>query len=241
MADGRQGSADAAALHFFDLDEVPAQPWKNGGGTTREIVCWPPGAGMDDFLWRISVARIDTGGPFSRFEGVDRIITLLSGSGVVLQGGFDAGRHALTQPLAPFAFPGDVAVDCALQGGACEDLNVMSRRGRVRAAVTVHDRAGTLPAASCGLLLAVGNAWRVQAGDGALRMLQPSGGLWWAGMPQCWQVRPEAVQHDEDGRSHRDGQRQERAAATSASGAGLVVVVIDMPPATGGPQEQEAK
>ena len=61
-------------MHWFDLRTVPATPWKNGGGSTRELVCWPPGAGTDAFGWRVSVARIAAAGPFSAFAGVDRQI-----------------------------------------------------------------------------------------------------------------------------------------------------------------------
>ena len=33
----------------FDLASTPSVPWKNGGGSTRELACWPQGAGMDGF------------------------------------------------------------------------------------------------------------------------------------------------------------------------------------------------
>ncbi|HZF82215.1 MAG TPA: HutD family protein, partial [Burkholderiaceae bacterium] len=39
----------------FKLHELPVSPWKNGGGSTREILCWPPGADMHGFDWRVSV------------------------------------------------------------------------------------------------------------------------------------------------------------------------------------------
>jgi environmental stress-induced protein Ves len=220
--DSSQGRPLAGvAPRCFRLADVPAQPWKNGGGLTREIACWPPGAGLDAFLWRISVARIDAGGPFSRFQGVDRIITLLSGPGVVLRGGIAAGEHALTQPLAPYAFPGDVDVDCALQGGTSQDLNVMSRRGRARAGVSVLRDGAALPAASCGLLLAVESTWRVRSDDGSARVLAPSAGLWWAQAPRGWDARPEG-------------------AGAVANGAGLIAVAIEILPSIDGAQRQDA-
>jgi len=192
----RRGTPPAPGLTHFRLADLPAQPWKNGGGLTREIACWPPGAGLDDFLWRISVARIDAGGPFSRFAGVDRVITLLSGPGVVLRGDFPAGEHALTRPLAPFAFPGDVDIDCVLQGGASEDFNVMSRRGPARTRVTVIRDNGELPPAAFGLLMAVGGTWEVNTDDGARHVLAPCAGLWWAGAVQRWRVRGGAPEGD---------------------------------------------
>ncbi|WP_454689190.1 HutD/Ves family protein [Achromobacter aloeverae] len=221
----RYAAASGAAPRLFRLADVPARPWKNGGGVTREIVCWPPGAGLEDFLWRISVARIDADGPFSRFEGVDRVIALLDGPGVVLRGGFAAGKHALTRPLAPFAFPGDAAVECELRGGATEDFNVMSRRGRVRVRVSVLRGGGVLPPAFCGLLLAVGGAWRAMPEEGAGYMLAPLAGLWWAQAPRGWRALPEEA----------------AAPARDAAGAGrgLLAVAIEMSP-DGGAQEWDA-
>ena len=37
------------------LASVPPQPWKNGGGTTRELLAWPAGA---DWRVRLSVAEV---------------------------------------------------------------------------------------------------------------------------------------------------------------------------------------
>ncbi len=56
-----------------------AVPWKNGGGVTEEIAVYPSDAGFDDFAWRISMARVGQGGPFSRFPGVDRTLAVLEG------------------------------------------------------------------------------------------------------------------------------------------------------------------
>ena len=115
-------------MQRFDLNQIAASPWKNGGGSTREIACWPPGAGMEAFGWRISVATIDQPGPFSAFAGVDRQIMLLDGDGVHLRGeGID---HVLDARWQPFAFSGDVALGCSLLGGTSTDFNVMARRGR---------------------------------------------------------------------------------------------------------------
>ena len=75
----------------FALADIVPTPWKNGGGATREIACWPPGTGLDSFDWRISVATIAADGAFSVFAGIDRSITLLSGDGVRLHG--EHGTH----------------------------------------------------------------------------------------------------------------------------------------------------
>ncbi len=77
----------------FALDAIAPTPWKNGGGTTREIAVRPPGAGMDAFAWRVSVADIVADGPFSAFPGIDRQIALLDGAGVHLQAHDDSFCH----------------------------------------------------------------------------------------------------------------------------------------------------
>ena len=106
-----------------------ATPWKNGGGTTSEIAAFPPGAGMDAFDWRISMAEVSTSGPFSDFPGIDRTLTVLAGDGLELR---MAGRDPLTlgEASAPLSFPGDLTVTATLRVGPITDLNVMTRRGR---------------------------------------------------------------------------------------------------------------
>lgn len=102
-----------------------ATPWKNGGGVTREIAAWPPGAGLDAFDWRISLADVAADGPFSAFPGVDRVLTVIAGDGLVLE---IEGRPVRLEPSAPLAFPGEAAVAARLTAGPIRDLNVMVRR-----------------------------------------------------------------------------------------------------------------
>jgi uncharacterized protein len=110
-------------------------PWKNGGGRTTEIAAYPPGAGLDAFLWRVSLADVERDGPFSSFPGIERTIVLLEGGGMRLQGGEQATE--LTTPFAPHAFSGDAAIDCRLIAGPVRDFNAMFRRGRACGSVTV--------------------------------------------------------------------------------------------------------
>jgi environmental stress-induced protein Ves len=108
-----------------------AAPWKNGGGVTREVAAFPGQAGMDSFVWRVSVADVAQAGPFSRFEGVDRTLVLLAGAGMVLDekvGAQVVKSHALARPLDIARFDGDVHIDARLIDGATRDLNLMVRR-----------------------------------------------------------------------------------------------------------------
>ena len=108
-----------------------ATPWKNGLGVTREIAVHPPGASLDDFDWRLSMANVDAGGPFSNFPGVERLLAVLDGRlALRIDGRAPIELGADTPPLA---FPGDVPVEAELLAGPVTDLNLMSRRGQVRA------------------------------------------------------------------------------------------------------------
>ncbi len=121
-------------LAIVRADGVAPQPWKNGGGVTRELLRLPlfPGAAggaSDDWLLRISLADIEADGPFSAFEGIVRWFTVLSGHGVALRWPH-ADNHAeqtMTVRSAPLEFDGATAPDCRLVDGPTRDLNVMVR------------------------------------------------------------------------------------------------------------------
>jgi hypothetical protein len=123
-----------------------AVPWKNGGGTTSEVVAFPSGAGFDDFGWRISIADIARGGPFSQFPGIDRTLAMLKGEVSLSIAGRDA--IALSADMPPVEFPGDVPTSAELIGGAATDLNVMTRRGAFTARVTRRNCADAITASS---------------------------------------------------------------------------------------------
>ncbi|MFI6654664.1 HutD family protein [Streptomyces sp. NPDC050523] len=141
-------------VRVLRADERPAVPWKNGGGLTREVASAPSRAGMSDFTWRVSLADVAEPGPFSRFEGVDPIITLVDGPGMVLT--VDGTSHTVAERYVPFPFPGEATTDCRLLGGRLVDFNVMVRRGRATAQVEiVRDRVAVSAPAETTLLAVV--------------------------------------------------------------------------------------
>jgi hypothetical protein len=177
--------------HRFDLQDLPATPWKNGGGLTREVLWQPAGASLDDFDWRVSVAQIDSDGPFSAFPGIDRVITLIDGVGVQLRSEGGQVQHRLSTPLSPFAFSGDLAIQGHLLDGACQVFNVLTRRSVCRAQVQVVRSACDWPAHSQGLFMALQGQWQI-GGDEA-QPLMPQQGLWWQGVALSWQLRPQGA------------------------------------------------
>ncbi len=118
----------STALRILHPTQVTPEPWANGLGRTRTLLAWP-----DPRHWalRISVADVETAGPFSVFTGVDRWFAVLEGDGVRLR---TAGRPPAVARAADeemHAFPGDDATDCELLGSPTRDLNVMARRREV--------------------------------------------------------------------------------------------------------------
>jgi hypothetical protein len=127
-----------------------AVPWKNGGGSTREVAVWPPGAGLDDFEWRVSIAEVHAPGPFSLFPGIDRTLTVLEGR---LELTFADRTIELAPESDPFSFPGDVPCDGRPIGGPVMDLNVLTRRGVCSARVQ-RIASGTVDAARQTIIVA---------------------------------------------------------------------------------------
>ncbi|MFC5436499.1 HutD family protein [Rhodanobacter umsongensis] len=124
------------------LSDCPPQPWKNGLGNTRQIAVHPAEAGADDFVWRVSIAGVDSNAPFSAFPGIDRQIALLDGDGFTMTLDEDC-IHSLTTPFAPFAFAGEANVAVSLVGGPTRDFNLMVRRARASGEIQVWAEPGS--------------------------------------------------------------------------------------------------
>ncbi len=97
--------------------EIAPQPWADGGGTSRELVR------ADDGAWRVSLADVDTDGPFSLFPGRHRLLTVVDGP--VLRLVVD-GVEGLVEPRRPFAFDGGAEVTASVPEGPVRVLNVIA-------------------------------------------------------------------------------------------------------------------
>jgi environmental stress-induced protein Ves len=111
---GRIGSLNI--LRYSDLIDVP---WKNGGGITRNIALATCDA---QTVWRLSRADVAEDGAFSHFEGLVRILTVVSRSGMVLE---QPGGELNADPWHPVRFGGELKVFARLKDGPLTDLNLM--------------------------------------------------------------------------------------------------------------------
>lgn len=103
--------------------------WKNGGGITHEITAHQ---GSGYMIWRLSVAEVVSDGPFSIFEGKERILTVIEGSGIELL--HDGGKIS-ARPFQPVRFSGELPIDGILTLGGVRNFNLIFDPSQVKAAV----------------------------------------------------------------------------------------------------------
>jgi hypothetical protein len=150
----------AVPLRRLRPADYRVMPWKNGLGTTTEIAVHPPGAGLDAFTWRVSIADLGASGPFSTFAGYDRILLQIEGAPMRLShaGGVE---HAL-RLLAPYRFAGELDTYGTLEAPPARDFNVMVRREAASADVSVH----ALDAGATARVAGEAETWLVSALNG---------------------------------------------------------------------------
>ncbi len=171
------------SLRVLRPADYKRMPWKNGGGTTTELAVYPSNS-AEGYDWRISIADIESNGPFSIFEGYDRYIALLDGVGMELR--FDDGEPVrLEQRLQFVKFAGERRVEGVLVAGKVRDFNVIWKRDAVTAQVLRRPLVGPMVFfrdAAWFVYLVDGRA-QAKAGDstcaleaGSSLLLPPSGG-----------------------------------------------------------------
>lgn len=112
-------------IRFADLRP---QPWRNGGGVTRELASHPLAASAQDgaWDWRVSIADVTKAGDYSAFPGMERVLTVIDGELLLLT--VDGSDHPL-EKYRPFRFSGDASASSALPTGDIRNLNVITRTG----------------------------------------------------------------------------------------------------------------
>jgi environmental stress-induced protein Ves len=115
-------------MEIIRFAETRSEPWRNGGGVTRELASHPKAASAQDgaWDWRVSIADLTKAGDFSAFPGMERVVTVVDGELLLLT--VDGAEHPL-EKYRPFRFSGDAAANGALPTGDIRNLNVITRAG----------------------------------------------------------------------------------------------------------------
>jgi environmental stress-induced protein Ves len=143
-------------MEIIRYSELKPQPWRNGGGVTRELASHPHAASMQDgaWDWRVSIAEISKAGPFSAFAGTDRVLTVIDGELLLLN--VDGAEQPL-EKHRPFRFSGDAPSSAALPTGNIQALNVLTRKGSFKGYTSIIElskkRAHPLFGGQLGVLL----------------------------------------------------------------------------------------
>lgn len=149
--------------------EAPRVRWRNDGGWTRELLR-VPAAPCVPFEWRVSVAEVESDGPFSAFDGYDRILVLLAGAGMRLLTDDVQWEACPENPLVRFA--GEAPIVASLIDGPTTDFNLVWQRDSFDVTVTVTDLDATegvsLVASSGGTVLVYVSDGQVVAPDGSI-------------------------------------------------------------------------
>lgn len=165
-------------------------PWKNGGGETLEVAIFPPGASVDNFIWRVSMARVDASGPFSLFSGTDRTLAVLEGAMNLIVANRPPVR--LSPTSTAHEFPGDSSAHAEVLS-AVTDLNVMTRRSEFSAQVDRLQQAKVV-AGSGETFVLVRSKAQLASGESLERddviRLDPSESLVFDGdLPDAWLIK----------------------------------------------------
>jgi environmental stress-induced protein Ves len=146
-------------------------PWRNGGGTTRELALASAVDGR--LVWRASVAIVSAPGPFSSFAGCTRWICVVEGAGMELDHGPPAPLVRL-DPLRPQRFEGHRPTFARLRAGPVRDFNWIVQGAS--ASRLELEPPGTLePGVHC--LFALAGATLALGDDRGAIVLEPAGAL----------------------------------------------------------------
>lgn len=98
-------------MNIITIKDFRTLPWKNGFGSTQEILIYPNGADVNkcDFDYRISSALLTGESEFSFFKGYRRLLVLLNGSLSLIHTNPASGQtlHAELKDYEPHFFSGN--------------------------------------------------------------------------------------------------------------------------------------
>ena len=120
-----------SAVKITSPDDFITMPWRNGLGSTIEVLKHQP---EDSFHWRLSMADVTEDGAFSDFSGYDRCLILINGAGVTLTDN-KKQKWTLARQLDAVHFKGEDLINARLHDGPIRDFNLMTRRQNCSAKV----------------------------------------------------------------------------------------------------------
>jgi environmental stress-induced protein Ves len=143
-------------MEIVRFASLKPEPWRNGGGVTRQLASQSGAESAQDgsWDWRVSIADVSKAGDFSPFPGMERVLTVVEGELLLLT--VDGAEQPL-EKYRPFRFPGGAATQASLPTGDIRDLNVITRAGSFKGYTSIIElskkRAQPIFEGSFGILL----------------------------------------------------------------------------------------
>ncbi|WP_243073931.1 HutD family protein [Microbacterium sp. SS28] len=125
---------ESAGLDVVTPADAAPESWANGLGVTRVLA--------KRLAWRLSIAELRGRMPFSRLEGVERVLIPLSASPLTLT--VDGVEHRVERERG-IRFPGEARVVASADRGGVSVVNVMVKRGLAVPAYRIDVRRGAVP------------------------------------------------------------------------------------------------
>jgi len=123
-------------IKIIPPEQFKKTPWKNGKGETTELAI-SEGGTLENFDWRISMAKVVEDGTFSYFIGYLRNLILIDGKGMDLQ--HDQSRvDRLGRVLSFATFDGGCDTVARLTSGPIIDINVITRASKYEVAIATY-------------------------------------------------------------------------------------------------------
>jgi environmental stress-induced protein Ves len=122
-------------IKIITPDQFKKIPWKNGQGVTTELAI-NKGGSVQDFDWRLSIAKVIEDGVFSDFSGYLRQLVLIQGNGITL-------RHSnnrldkLRKLLDVATFDGANTTIGSLYDGFIKDFNIMTKSSKLMSTIEI--------------------------------------------------------------------------------------------------------
>jgi environmental stress-induced protein Ves len=120
-------------VEVLSFAALPSRVWGQNAGRAKDIAAGPANASGTP-AWRLAAATIEKSGPFTQFEGIDRITIPVEGELLLLE--VDGIEHAMER-LRPLRYPGDVPAAVSLPTGEVTVLNAFADRATFGAAAMV--------------------------------------------------------------------------------------------------------
>lgn len=120
-------------IKLISKNDYKESLWKNGSGKTQEIAIYPLEASIaeDNFLWRISSAKVSGTSLFSKFIGCNRHLIVWQGAGLSI-------NQTDLLPSTIFSFSGEEIVKAdILKNIPVVDFGIIYKREKIEAKLEI--------------------------------------------------------------------------------------------------------